>query len=80
MAGKHISVTHVAGSNTKFMGNGGQHGIATAAAASLCVKYHMTPRGIHDQHLDELQAIVGQLTETNLTQTASASASSVPGQ
>jgi hypothetical protein len=33
MAGKHISVTHVAGSNTKFMGNGGQHGIATAAAA-----------------------------------------------
>ena len=34
MAGKHISVTHVAGSVCKFMGNGAQHAIATAAAAS----------------------------------------------
>ncbi|KAK5996246.1 hypothetical protein PT974_04678 [Cladobotryum mycophilum] len=43
MAGKHISCTHVASSNTKFMGNGGQHAIATAAAAHLCKKYKTTP-------------------------------------
>lgn len=41
MAGKHISVSHIAGSVTKFMGNGAQHAIATAAAA-LCVKYETT--------------------------------------
>ena len=36
MAGKHISVTHVAGSSTKTMLNGGQHGVAAGAAAFLC--------------------------------------------
>lgn len=62
MAGKHISTTHVAGSNTKFMGNGGQHAIATAAAAFLCKKYGTTPRGVLDAHLPELQDIAGAIT------------------
>lgn len=62
VAGKHISVTHVAGSNTKFMGNGGQHGIATAAAAFLCIKYSTTPRGIYQNHLRELQNTVLEFT------------------
>ncbi len=66
MAGKHISATHVAGSNVKFMGNGGQHGIATAAAAFLCGAHDTTPRGVHDEHLDELQAVVGEITGRNL--------------
>ncbi|MGW0039131.1 FAD-dependent oxidoreductase [Gordonia sp. NPDC003376] len=59
MAGKHISVTHIAGSSTKFMGNGGQHGIATAAAAALCVRYGITPREMGQRHLDELRTLVG---------------------
>ena len=63
MAGKHISVTHVAGSVTKFMGNGAQHAIATAAAAVLCNKYAVTPRRIHDQHLPELQALIADIRE-----------------
>ena len=54
MAGKHISVTHVAGSVTKFMGNGAQHAIATACAAALCVKYGAS-RQVHDNHLTELE-------------------------
>lgn len=62
MAGKHISVTRIAGTTTKFMGNGGQHGAAVGVAAALCVKHHTTPRGIHDEHLAELQEIVGELT------------------
>ncbi len=62
MAGKHISVTHVAGSSTKFMANGAQHGIATAAAAFLCAKYGTTPRGVHDAHLTELREITAGLT------------------
>ncbi len=62
MAGKHISVTHVAGSSTKFMGNGAQHGIAVAAAASLCNKYGTTPRSLYDNHLDELRGAVDELS------------------
>ncbi|MEC9113990.1 MAG: FAD-dependent oxidoreductase, partial [Actinomycetota bacterium] len=61
MAGKHISVTHVAGSVTKFMGNGAQHAIATAAAAVLCNKYAATPRGIYEHHLSELQALTADI-------------------
>lgn len=62
MAGKHISVTHVAGSSTKLMGNGAQHGVAVAAAAYLCNKYSTTPRGLYDEHLGELRALVEDLT------------------
>lgn len=62
MAGKHISVTHVAGSATKLMGNGAQHGVAVAAAAALCNKYATTPRGLYDGRLAELRALVDELT------------------
>lgn len=62
MAGKHISVTHVAGSATKLMGNGAQHGVAVAAAASLCNKYSVSPRGLYENHLSELRELVHQLT------------------
>ena len=62
MAGKHISVTHVAGSVTKYMGNGAQHGIAVAVAVMLCLKHGTTPRGLHDDHLEDLQELVEELT------------------
>ena len=62
MAGKHISVTHVAGSSTKLMGNGAQHGIAVAAAATLCNKYNTSPRGLYENHLRELKVLVDELT------------------
>jgi len=63
MAGKHISVTHVAGSSTKTMLNGGQHGVAAGVAAFLCKKHGTTPRGVYGQHLQELQEIVFQRNE-----------------
>lgn len=62
MAGKHISVTHVAGSSTKLMGNGAQHGVAVAAAAFLCNEHGTTPRGLYDDKLDELRGLVDALT------------------
>ena len=65
MAGKHISVTHVAGSVCKFMGNGAQHAIATAAAASIAIKYGATPRQVHDNHLRELQDLVVEACGAN---------------
>jgi hypothetical protein len=61
MAGKHISVSHIAGSVTKFMANGGQHAIATAAAALLCKQYNATPREIGKRHIAELQSLVASL-------------------
>lgn len=61
MAGKHISVTHVAGSSVKLMGNGAEHGVAVAAAAFLCNTYDTTPRGLYDERLDELRALVDGL-------------------
>ena len=62
MAGKHISVTHVAGSATKLMGNGAQHGVAVAAAAALCNKHDTTPRGLYEERLDELKELVEELS------------------
>ncbi|KIW02802.1 uncharacterized protein PV09_05863 [Verruconis gallopava] len=66
MAGKHISVTHVAGSNTKFMGNGGEHAIATAAAAHLCKKYRCLPRELRHQHISELRLLCSRISERSL--------------
>ncbi|OQW71128.1 MAG: pyridine nucleotide-disulfide oxidoreductase [Proteobacteria bacterium ST_bin13] len=63
MAGKHISVTHVAGSATKLMGNGAQHGVAVASAAALCTRLGVTPRTLRERHFDELKALVEQLTD-----------------
>lgn len=65
MAGKHISVTHVAGSNTKFMGNGAQHAIATAVAAHLCKRYHTTPLGVYEQHLPELRTLAREVATSD---------------
>lgn len=62
MAGKHISVTHIAGSATKLMGNGAQHGVAVAAAASLCIKHDTNPRGLLQDHFEELSTLVTALT------------------
>ena len=62
VAGKHISVTHVAGSATKLMGNGAQHGVAVAAAAKLCIEFETTPRGLGEDYLFELKQKISELT------------------
>ena len=62
MAGKHISVTHVAGSATKLMGNGAQHGVAVAAATFLCNEHGATRRGLYDERLDAVRTLVNALT------------------
>jgi hypothetical protein len=64
MAGKHISVTHVASSSTKKMGNCGQHGIAVGTAAYLCAKYDTTPRAIGKEHIQEIKEITKNIKGT----------------
>ena len=58
MAGRSISVTHVALGSTRVMNTGGQMGVAVGAAAWLCKKHATVPRGIYEKHLDELLDIV----------------------
>lgn len=62
VAGKHLSVSSVASTSTKFMGNGAQHGVAVAAASLLCNKYEATPRELYKNHLEELKALMHDLT------------------
>jgi len=54
-AGRNISATHMAMSSTRVMATCATMGQAIGTAAALAVKYGTTPRGVYEQHLDELQ-------------------------
>lgn len=54
-AGRDISATHAAMSSTRVMGTCSLLGQAVGNAAALCVKYGVTPRGIYEKHIGELQ-------------------------
>jgi len=58
MAGRNVSATHVGLMGIKCMGITGEMGVATGAAASLCIQYGTTPRGVYEKHVWELQKIV----------------------
>jgi len=58
MAGRDVSVTHVALGSTRVMNTCGQMGVATGAAAWLCKKHNTTPRGVYKEHLQELLDIL----------------------
>ncbi len=57
MAGRNISVTHVALGTIRVMRTGGMMGELLGMAASLCKKYDTTPRGVYERHLDELKEL-----------------------
>ena len=58
MAGRNISVTHVALGTVRVMRTTGMMGEVVGMAASLCTKYHTTPRGIYEQYLDQLKHLM----------------------
>lgn len=58
MAGRNISVTHVALGTTRVMRTTGMMGEVVGMAASLCRKYSCTPRDIYQCHLDELKPLM----------------------
>ncbi|MFH1923427.1 MAG: hypothetical protein ABIP48_26500, partial [Planctomycetota bacterium] len=51
-------VVDIAYSSIKLMKTGGQMGRTTGAAAMLSRKYDTTPRGVCENHIQELQDIV----------------------
>jgi hypothetical protein len=54
MAGRNISVTHVALGTVRVMRTTGMMGEVIGMAAALCVKNKTTPRGVYEKHLDDL--------------------------
>lgn len=58
MAGRDISVTHVALGTVRVMRTTGMMGEVVGMAASLCKKYDQKPRGIYRNHLEELKELM----------------------
>lgn len=57
MAGRDISVTHVALGPTRVMQSGGMMGEVVGMAASLCVRHETLPRAIYETHLEQLKSL-----------------------
>ena len=55
MAGRNISVTHIALGSTRVMGTCGAMGQAIGTAAVLCKQYDMLPRQIYHEKIKQLQ-------------------------
>jgi hypothetical protein len=57
MAGRDISVTHVALGTVRVMRTCGMMGELVGMAASLCKQHNTTPRGVYENHLDDLKEL-----------------------
>ena len=60
MAGRDISVTHVALGSVRVQRTTGMMGEVVGMAASLCKKHQTTPRGVYEKHLDELKTLMSR--------------------
>ncbi len=58
MAGRDISVTHVALGSVRVMRTTGMMGEVVGMAASICKKQNATPRVVYEKHLDELKKLM----------------------
>ena len=58
MAGRDISVTHVALGTTRVMRTHGMQGEVVGMAASICKKHGCNPRDVYKSHLDELKGLM----------------------
>lgn len=55
MAGRCMSVTHIALGSVRVQGTLATTGQAAGTAAAMAIRYHTTPRGIYEKHMTELQ-------------------------
>jgi hypothetical protein len=60
MAGRNISVTHVALGTVRVMRTTGMMGEVVGMAASICKKHETSPRGVYQNHLSELKRLMKQ--------------------
>jgi len=60
MAGRNISVTHVALGTIRVMRTTGMMGEVVGMAAYVAVKNGTNPRGVYQKHLEELKTLMGK--------------------
>jgi hypothetical protein len=60
MAGRNISVTHVALGTVRVMKTTGMMGEVVGIAASLCAKHNVLPRAVYDTYLEEFKTLLTQ--------------------
>ena len=60
MAGRNISVTHVALGTVRVQRTTGMMGEVLGMAASLCTRHKTDPRGVYEHHLAELRELMKQ--------------------
>ncbi|KAB2807758.1 MAG: FAD-dependent oxidoreductase, partial [Paludibacter sp.] len=60
MAGRNISVTHVALGTVRVMRTTGMMGEVVGMAASIAKKHNTSPRGVYEDHLDELKVLMNK--------------------
>ena len=60
MAGRNISVTHIALGTVRVMRTGGMMGEVVGMAASLCRRHAVLPRDIYTRYLPELRELMQQ--------------------
>jgi hypothetical protein len=65
MAGRNISVTHVALGTIRVMRTTGMLGEVVGMAAVVCKNNHVLPRGVYEKHLDELKDLMKKGTGRN---------------
>jgi hypothetical protein len=58
MAGRNISVTHVALGTVRVMRTTGMMGEVVGMAAAVCKRRGCRPRGVYDRHFEELKALM----------------------
>ncbi len=60
MAGRNISVTHVALGTVRVMRTTGMMGEVVGMAASVCMKHQILPRDLYNQYLPELKELMNK--------------------
>jgi len=58
MAGRNISVTHVALGSVRVMRTTGMMGEVVGMAAAVCKQRQVNPRGVYENHLEDLKALM----------------------
>jgi hypothetical protein len=58
MAGRNISVTHIALGTVRVQRTTGMMGEVLGMAVKLCKQHDTTPRGVYETHLDELKTLM----------------------
>ena len=58
MAGRNISVTHVALGTVRVMRTTGMMGEVVGMAAAVCRQNNVKPRGVYENHLDDLKTLM----------------------